>query len=40
MSQEFFIGISLVVIWALLPASVALSMTWFDEENQSDPHEH
>jgi hypothetical protein len=31
MSFEVFIAISLVFFWALLPASVAIAMTQFDD---------
>lgn len=38
MSFEFFVAISLVGIWALLPISLIIAMTDFDNEQLSDDH--
>lgn len=38
MSFEFFVAICLVGIWALLPISLIIAMTSFDDEQLSDDH--
>ncbi len=38
MSFEFFVAICLVGIWALLPISLVIAMTDFDDEQLDDGH--
>lgn len=38
MSFEFFVAICLVGIWALLPISLIIAMTDFDNEQLDDGH--
>lgn len=38
MSWEFFVAICLVGIWALLPISLIIAMTDFDDEQLDDGH--
>ena len=38
MSFEFFVALCLVGIWALLPISLIIAMTSFDDEQLSDDH--
>lgn len=38
MSFEFFVAICLVGIWALLPISLIIAMTDFDDEQLDDGH--
>lgn len=40
MSFEFFVALCLVGVWALLPISLIIAMTDFDDEQMSDPHHH
>lgn len=38
MSFEFFVALCLVGIWALLPISLVIAMTDFDDEQMDDGH--
>jgi hypothetical protein len=38
MSFEFFVAVCLVGIWALLPISLIIAMTDFDDEQMDDGH--
>jgi len=38
MSFTVFVAICLVGVWALMPISLVIAMTQFDEELQSDDH--
>ncbi len=38
MSFEFFVALCLVGIWALLPISLIIAMTDFDDEQMDDGH--
>jgi hypothetical protein len=38
MSFEFFVALCLVGIWALLPISLIIAMTSFDDEQLDDGH--
>ena len=40
MSFGFFVALILVGTWALLPLSMVIAMTSFDDEAMSDPHDH
>lgn len=40
MSFEVFVAIALVGTWAFLPASLAIAMTSFDNEQLAEPHDH
>ena len=38
MSLQFFIGLTLVVIWASLPIALIIANTDFDNEQMGDGH--
>ncbi|MDC1174790.1 hypothetical protein OAT67_05325 [Bacteriovoracaceae bacterium] len=40
MSFSVFVGLCLIGTWALLPISLIIAMTSFDDEALSEPHDH
>ncbi len=40
MSFSVFVALCLIGTWALLPLSLVIAMTDFDDEAMSEPHDH